>query len=302
MKVFMTGATGNIGSLVTQELVNKGIEVWGLTRSQRSADKLKQMGGIPVMGTLENLSVLKEMAKKVDAILHLGFVNDFAHFDEASRIDTEAITAIGEVLKGTDKPLIVTAGTAGLDPNHILTENDKGFEGVEKIMPRRSEFLVRQLVDEGVNANVVRLAPSVHGNGGYGIISLVIMQSQENESVTYFGDGQNRWNAIHREDASHLFVKALDYTLKDGHLLHVFNAVAEGQIKTIMIAEVIADKLNLPLQSKTALNFSNLTNEETFDVNNLFGLDIPSSSTLTQSELDWHPTHIDLLNDLKHNL
>ncbi|KRN97964.1 oxidoreductase [Companilactobacillus kimchiensis] len=298
----MTGSTGNIGSLVAQELIDKGIEVLGLTRSQKSADKLKAQGGIPVMGTLEDLDVLKESAKATDATLHLGFVNDFAHFAEASRVDAAAITAMGEVLKGTDKPLIVTAGTAGLDPNHILTETDTGFMGVEKVMPRRSEFLARQLQEAGVNAYTVRLAPSVHGNGGYGIVSMVIYQAQQAGAVSYFGNGENCWNAVNREDAGHLFVLALDYALKENHPLHVFNAAAEGQIKTIDIATTIADQLHLPLKQLPALELDKLTTEETFDVTNLFGLDIPASSELTQKELGWKPTHVSLLADLKENL
>lgn len=298
----MTGATGNIGSLVVKELIDNGVEVLGLTRSQKSAEKLKAMGGVPVMGTLEDLDVLKKTAKTTDATLHLGFVNDFDHFEQASKIDAAAITAFGQVLKGTDKPLIVTAGTAGLDPNNILTETDTGFEGVERIMPRRSEFLARQLVEDGVNANVVRLAPSVHGNGGYGIVSLIIFQAQKTGSVPYFGNGQNRWNAVNREDASHLFVLALQYALKEKHSLHVFNAASEGQIRTKEIAEVISKKLSLPLQELPALDFNKLSTQQAFDVNNLFGLDIPAASELTQKELGWIPDHIGLLEDLEENL
>lgn len=302
MRVFMTGSTGNIGTLVAKELIKKGIDVLGLTRSQKSADKLKVMGGTPVMGTLEDIDVLKQSAKETDATLHLGFVNDFDHFAEASRVDAEAIAAMGEVLKGTNKPLIVTAGTAGLDPNHILTENDMGFEGVEKIMPRQSEFLARQLIETGVNANVVRLAPSVHGNGGYGIISLIIFQAKKMGAVPYFGDGQNRWNAVNREDAGHLFVLVLDYALQQEHSLHIFNAAAEGQIKTKDIADKISKKLSLPLKAQPALDFENLSTEQAFDVNNLFGLDIPASSELTQKETGWKPEHIGLLEDLEENL
>lgn len=302
MRVFMTGSTGNIGSLVAQELITSGVEVLGLTRSKRSADKLTQMGGTPVMGTLEDLDILQKSAQATDATLHLGFVNDFDHFAQASKIDAAAITTIGDVLKGTDKPLIVTAGTAGLYPNHILTEEDTGFEGIEKVIPRRSEFLARQLVADGVNAYAVRLAPSVHGNGRYGIVSMIIMQAQKTDAVPYFGDGQNRWNAVNRLDAGHLFVLALDYAMKENHPLHIFNAAAEGEIKTKDIADMVAKKLNLPLKVLPAIDYKSLSTKEAFDVNNLFGLDIPTSSELTQKELGWKPAHAGLLQDLDENL
>ncbi|HIY91701.1 SDR family oxidoreductase [Companilactobacillus sp. HBUAS56275] len=302
MRVFMTGATGYIGTLVAQDLINNGIEVLGLTRSQRSADKLTKMGGVPVMGTLEDIDTLKTSAQNADAVLHLGFVNDFEHFAQASRIDAQAIESFGEVLNGTDRPLIVTAGTAGLDPNHVLTEKDTGFEGVEKVMPRRSEFLARELVDQGINAYVVRLAPSVHGNGRYGIISMIIAQAQKTDKVPYFGDGQNRWNAVNYQDAAKLFVKALDYALSDNHSLHIFNAVGEGQTKTIEIAKVISQKLNLPLESQPNIDFDSLSDEDAFNVNNLFGLDIPADSKLTQKELNWQPINLSLIADLEKNL
>lgn len=302
MRVFMTGATGYIGTLVAQDLINNEVEVLGLTRSQRSADKLTQMGGIPVMGTLEDLDVLKTSAQKSDAVLHLGFVNDFEHFAQASRIDAEAIESFGEVLKGTDKPLIVTAGTAGLNPNHVLTEEDTGFTGVEKVIPRRSEFLARELVEQGINAYTVRLAPSVHGDGRYGIVSIIVAQAQKTGKVPYFGDWQNRWNAVNYRDAANLFVKALEYALGDNHSLHVFNAVGEGQTKTIDIAKAISQKLNLPMESQPEIDFANLSNEDAFNVNNLFGLDIPADSKMTQKELTWQPSNLSLIADLEKNL
>lgn len=293
----MTGATGYVGTQVAKELIKNNYQVYGLTRSDKSAQKLTGLGGIPVKGTLEDLDILKKSAQDADAILHLGFTNDFDHFDKATKMDQDAIETMGEAIKGTNKPLIVTAGTAGLDPGVVLTENDLGFPGYDDVSPRQSEQTARRLVKEGVNSATVRFAPSVHGDGRYGLISMMVQMAQKNGVVTYFGNGENRWNAVNYLDAAHLFVLALEYRLKNTGEMRVFNAVGEGEVKMIDIVNTIAKKLDLPTKS--------LPQHETgasFDVTQTFGADYPVSSELTQKELNWKPDHIGLLDDLKENL
>lgn len=297
MKIFMTGATGYVGTQVAKELIKNNYQVYGLTRSDKSAQKLTDLGGIPIMGTLEDLDTLKKSAQEADAILHLGFTNDFDHFDKATKMDQDAIETMGEAIKGTNKPLIVTAGTAGLDPGVVLTENDLGFPGYDDVSPRQSEQTARRLAKEGVNSATVRFAPSVHGDGRYGLISMMAQMAQKNGAVTYFGNGENRWNAVNYLDAAHLFVLALEYRLKNTGDMRVFNAVGEGEVKMIDIVNTIAKKLDLPTKSLPQPKAG-----ASFDVTQTFGADYPASSVLTQNELNWKPDHIGLLDDLKENL
>lgn len=302
MKIFMTGATGYVGSLVAEELIKNGNEVIGLTRSDKSAQKLIDIGGTPVMGTLEDLDILKKESESADAILHLGFINDFDHFAKAATIDKNAIEAIGETIKGTRKPLIVTAGTTGMHPGTVLTENDLGDKNIINAMPRKSESTALKLLAEGVNASIVRFAPSVHGDGRFGLISMMIMQAQKDGFVPLHGDSNNRWNAVNRHDAAHLFVLALDYSLNNKGNLHIFNAVGEGQIQMKDIINEVAKKLNVPVKHLPEITVTDLAPAEQLNVANSFSVDMPADSTLTQSEVNWVPDHIGLIDDLEQNL
>ncbi|PMD69799.1 hypothetical protein CBP76_07745 [Companilactobacillus nuruki] len=143
MKIFITGATGNVGSLVTKKLVDSKNEVIGLARSKNSEEKLKLVGATPLRGNLEDLDILKKGATESDATIHLGFVNNFVNPQRANTIDANAINAMGHAIKGTQKPLIVTMRLGGLFPNHILLETDTGFNGIEKIISRKSKLIAR---------------------------------------------------------------------------------------------------------------------------------------------------------------
>lgn len=302
MKIFITGATGNVGSLVTKKLVDSKNEVIGLARSKNSEEKLKLVGATPLRGNLEDLDILKKGATESDATIHLGFVNNFVNPQRANTIDANAINAMGHAIKGTQKPLIVTMGLGGLFPNHILLETDTGFNGIEKIISRKSELIARQLISQGINANVVRLAMSVHGNERYGLVSLLIQQAKKNKFVSYFGNGDNYWNAVNVNDVADLFISALNYTQSSKHSLHVFNAVAEGKLPTKKIAETISNKLNLPLKQQPSLEFHNNEINQIFMVDKSFAGNFPVSNELTKSKLNWHPKGTGLLEDLKISL
>jgi len=290
MKLFVTGATGFIGKAIVKELIGAGHQVLGLARSDAAASALIAAGAKVHRGDLEDLDSLRNGAEASDGVIHAGFIHDFSRFAEVCEIDRLAIEAIGDALVGSDRPFIVTSGTALVSPGRLATEEmmppaNKGF-------PRVSEVAADSVAARGVRVSVIRLSPSVHGEGDHhGFVPLLINIAREKGVSAYIGDGQNRWNAVHRLDAAHLYRLALEHATKGTR----FHGVAEGEIAFKTIAESIAKHLNLPLVSispdEAATNFGWFTG--------FASIDCPASSKLTQESLNWRPVQPTLLTDME---
>lgn len=288
MRVFVTGATGWVGSAVVEELIAAGHEVMGLARSEQSAAALAEAGASVARGAVEDLEVLRAAAAEADAVIHTAFNHDWSRFAENCAADKAAIETLGATLEGTDKPLIVTSGVALLSPGRLATE-ETASPPVTDSFPRASEAVVKELNARGIRACAVRLAPSVHGMGDHGFVPRMAGITRDKGVSAYLGDGQNRWPAVHRRDAARLFLLALDRPDAGP-----FHAVAEEGVALKDIAEAIGREFGLPVESVAA--------EEAQAQFGWFapfvGLDAPTSSARTRESLGWHPTERGLLVDL----
>jgi nucleoside-diphosphate-sugar epimerase len=287
MRVFVTGATGFVGSAIVQELLGAGHQVLGLSRSEEGAQALAAAGAEVHRGSLNDLDSLRRGAANVDGVMHLAFVHDFSAYETAGQTDRLAIEAMGEVLAGSDRPLLVTAGLAGFNLGRPATEED-----TPTFLPRPSEPTALALAAKGVRAMVIRLAASVHDRNDHGFVPTLINIARQTGVAAYVGEGLNRWPAVHRLDAARLYRLALEQGVGGA----VYHGVADQGIPMRDIAAVIGRHLNLPVVSKTA--------EEAADhfgwMARFAALDMSASSTLTQQRLGWNPTHPDLLADLEH--
>lgn len=289
MKVFVTGASGFIGSAVIEELLSSGHEVIGLARSEESSKKIKEAGAEVLKGSLDDLESLKLGASKADGVIHTAFIHDFTQYMNAAEKDKAAIEAIGEVLKGTHKPIIVTGGILGLPKTDgFVTEADAAPGS-----PRASEAAAMMLAEGNVNASVIRLPPSVHDKGDKGFIPMIINMAKKNGESAYVGDGNNRWPAVHRLDAAHMFCLALEKAAKGAR----YNAIGDEGITIKKIAELIGEKLNMPVKS-----IPQDAAMQHFDwMGRFISFDCPATSYQTQEQLNWKPVHIGLLEDMEKN-
>ena len=290
MRVFVTGATGFIGSALVPELIAAGHQVLGLTRSEAGAEALAAAGAEVHRGNLEDLDSLRRGAADSDGVIHCAFNHDFSNFVANCELDRRVIEALGSVLVGSDRPLLITSGTgfgAGA-PGQPATEANLDLSHPN---PRKaSEEAGAAVAERGVNVSVVRL-PQVHNPVKQGLITPLIQITREKGVSAYVGDGQNRWPAAHLSDVARLYRLALE-AQEAGSRYH---AVAEEGITARDIAEVIGRGLKIPVVS--------LLPEEApahFGWLGLFvGLDMPASSAWTQERLGWHPTGPGLIADLE---
>lgn len=284
MRIFVTGATGFIGSAIVQELLGAGHQVLGLARSDKGTQSLLDAGAQVHRGDLEDLDSLKSGAAASDAVIHTGFVHDFSRFAQCCEIDRRAIEALGATLAGSDRPFIVSAGLAHLESGRLATEDEAA--ATHPPMPRVSEQTAFALLSQGVSASVVRLS-QIHNTWKQGLVTYLIELAREKGASAYVGDGSNRWAAAHLSDTARLFRLALEKH-KAGARYH---AVAEEGVPARQIAEVVGRGLKVPVISLSA--------EEAaahFGWMAMFAsLDISVSSQLTQERFGWRPTGPELV-------
>ena len=288
MRIFITGATGWVGSAVVKDLIAAGHEVAGLARTPASTEKLAATGAQVVRGSIEDIDVLRTAARAADAVIHTAFNHDWSRFAENCAADKHAIEALGAELEGTERPLIVTSGVALLAPGRLATEANMAPPVTERF-PRASEAVVEELRGRGVRATTVRLAPTVHGVGDHGFVPRLASIARDKGVSAYIGDGQNRWPAVHRLDAARVFRLALEHTAEGP-----FHAVAEQGVALKDIAEAIARRFDLPLVSKAAAE----AGEHFGWFAPFVGIDAPTSSDRTRALLNWKPEQPELLEDL----
>ena len=293
MRIFVTGASGFIGAAVTKDLIGAGHKVVGLARSDDAAKTVSDLGAEVLRGELTDLDALKKGAKDADGVAHLAFIHDFTKFAENGQIDKAAIEAMGSVMEGTNKPLVVASGTAMVSPGKLATEDMRSM--TNEMTPRLSAQMAFALADKGIRSSAIRLAPAVHGMSDHlgfraGFVSYAMMIAQGKGVSAYVGDGANRWNLVHVGDAAKLFRLALE-TGKAGSAYH---AVGEEGVPIKAIAEAIGKKMNLPVQSIAPEQAG-----EHFGFLGMFlSLDLPVSSARTQAELGWKPVGPTLFADL----
>jgi nucleoside-diphosphate-sugar epimerase len=287
MRVFVTGAAGFIGSATTRELIANGHRVLGLARSDANAEALKKMGAEVHRGSLQDLDSLKAGAKNADGVIHCAFIHDFSTFAENGQVDKRAIEAMGSVMEGTNKPLIVTSGVAMISPGEFATEDMMRHQPG---MPRMSEEAVFAFTDRGVRTMAMRL-PQVHGGEGKaGFIGYLYEVARDKGVAAYVGDGSNRWSAAHRLDVARLYRLALE----KGVAGKAYHAVADSAVPMRDLAETFAKILNVETRSLTPEQAP-----EHFGWMAMFaGLDMAASSAKTQAELGWKPKEIGVIADI----
>lgn len=291
MRVFVTGATGFIGTAIVQELLGAGHQVLGLARSDASANALKAAGAEVHRGDLEDLDSLRSGAKQADGVIHTGFIHDFSRFKEVCEADGRAIEAIGSALAGTNRPFIVTSGTALVSPGSLANETIKPDPSTVHHPRIISEVATDAVAKLGVRAAVVRLSPSVHGEGDKGFVPMLIDAARQKGVSVYVGEGLNRWNAVHRLDAARLYRLALENAVAGAR----YHGAAEEAIAFKTIAETIGKHLNIPVVSMSPEQ----AGEHFGWFAGFAGLDCPASSQITREQLHWLPTHPTLIADME---
>lgn len=288
MRVFVTGASGWIGSGVVPELLGAGHQVVGLARSDESAAALERAGAEVHRGSIDDPDTLHAGAVATDGVVHLAYNHDFSDMAGAARTDRQAIEAFAAALEGTERPLLIASGTLGLAVGRAGTENDRPADGGHPRVANAAAALA--LADRGVRSVVVRFAPTVHGAGDHGFLARIVDIARAKGVSGYIGDGTNRWAAVHRDDAALLVRLGLEQA-PPGSVLH---AVADEGVPIRDIAEVIGRHLDLPVVSVSPEDAP-----AHFDfLAGFLGADVPASNEITRALLGWEPTRPGLLADL----
>lgn len=280
MHVFVTGATGWVGSAVVCELIGAGHRVTGLARSDERAATLAATGATVLRATLDDLDVLYDAASTADGVVHTAFNHDFSRFAENAEQDRHAIEVMGTALQGSNRPMLVTSGLLGMARG--ATEADTP----DPVSPRKSETAARALTERGVRAATIRLAPSVHGPGDQGFIPLLIRLARDKGVSAYLDDGSNCWSGVHRWDAARVYRLALE----QGATEAAYHAVADEAVPFKAIAELLGRRLGLPVESRGREHFG------WFAL--MAGADMAASSTRTRTRLGWEPDGPGLLADI----
>lgn len=290
MRIFLTGATGFIGSAIVPELINAGHQVLGLTRSDAGAQSLAAAGAEVHRGTLEDLESLRSGAAESDAVIHCAFDHDFSNFVANCEKDKRAIGALGAALAGSDRPLVITSGTGMGNTVHGQPATEDAFHADNPHPRKASELAGASMLEAGINVSVVRL-PQVHDTVKQGLITQAVAIAREKGVSAYVGDGSNRWPAAHVLDVARLYRLALEKRQAGAR----YHAVAEEGIPVREIAEVLGRGLNVPVVAmspeQAAGHFGWLAP--------FAGMDIPASSAQTRAQLGWHPTGPGLIADLE---
>lgn len=290
MRIFVTGATGFVGSAVVRELLDAGHRVLGLVRSDDGAAQLAALGVEAQRGSVEDLESLKSGAARADAVIHTAFNHDFSRFKESCEVDRRAIEALGAALVGTTRPLVVTSALGVLPRGVFSTEASPPATGAAAHPRAASEQAADAVAARGVHVSVVRLPPSTHGEGDPHFAATLIRVAREKGVSAYIDDGRNRWPAVHRLDAAQLYRLAAERSEPGAR----YHAVAEEGIALRTLAEAIGERLRVPVVSKLR--------DEAAEVERGFAhfaaMDVPSSSVRAQAELGWQPRQPSLLADL----
>ncbi|PBC75494.1 nucleoside-diphosphate-sugar epimerase [Streptomyces sp. TLI_235] len=285
MRVFVTGASGWVGSAVVPELIGAGHQVLGLARSDSSAAAVAAVGAEVLRGDLDDLDALTAGAAGCDGVVHLAFIHDFTRFEASVQADARAIETLAAAMEGSGKPLVVTAGTAAV-PGRVATEHDTSAPGSPAAGRDANARAALDSAARGVRPSVVRLPRTVHGDGDHGFIAHLVTAARDKGVSGYVGDGTGRWPAVHVRDAARLYRLALEQA-PAGSVLH---AVADEGVPVREIAEVIGRHLDLPTASVPAEDFGFL--------GRILAVDQPASSVLTRELLGWRPSEPGLIEDL----
>jgi nucleoside-diphosphate-sugar epimerase len=285
MRIFVTGASGWIGSAVVPDLIGTGHQVLGLARSAASAAAITATGAEVLRGDLDDLDALRAGATGCDGVVHLALIHDFTKFEASIRADARAIQTLGAALEGSGKPLVIASGTPAV-PGRVATERDQSTPGSPAAGRVANARAALDMAARGVRSSVVRLPRSVHGVGDHGFLAGLVGIARDKGVSGYVGDGSSRWPAVHLLDAAHLFRLAVEQA-PAGSVLH---AVADEGVPVRDIAAVIGRHLNLPTQSRPAEDFGFL--------GAVLAVDQPASAALTRELLGWRPVQPGLIQDL----
>ncbi|MCY1060127.1 SDR family oxidoreductase [Nannocystis sp. SCPEA4] len=284
MKIFVTGASGFVGSAVVQELIHHGHQVLGLARSDANAEAIAAAGAEVLRGSLADLASLERGAAASDGVIHTAFIHDFSNYAASVAVDRRAIETLGHALAGSGRPLVVTSGTLRAPAGGVATEDMPA----DPKFPRLSEASALPFAEREVRVSIVRLPPTVHGDGDHGFVPELIRIAREKRVAGFVADGSNRWPAVHRLDAAVAFRLAVEKA-PAGTRIH---AVAEVGIPTRDIAAVIGKRLEVPVEARPVEHFGWL--------GPFFALDVPTASEKTRELLGWRPVQAELLTDLDH--